>query len=254
MSKIAEYIENIMLVFKPYLAKNSIVQADGDSGDSAQRVGHFFALSKLATANQQVISYESAINAHTISPGVYKRSTDDSHWGSNPDNFSRDQWQALQLAFAAHNDKKRLCESMMALLKRGLLHQNSREGTDGNKLKFPDIAHPSHFSVFIRGMNLWFLWPILWLFDVCFLADLFFRKYATDYDNMLAPQMLYANVKYATPVSKLAMKLYVQTDFINKLEKYHSVQRNGILPFPALFWAAYAYHKYLPYSDKAGRQ
>jgi len=240
-------------MFKFYTAKNSILQADGDSGDSAQRVGTFFSLAAMAKLHDlQIngalsINYEDCVLAHTAQPGAYRRSTDSSHWGYNTNNFSRDQWQAMQLAFAARGDKRRLYDSFKALLGRYLFHQNTHEGTDGNKVKTPDIAHPTHFSVLIRGLGLGkFLFPVLYVLDCSFLFDLLLRKNATDYDNMLAPQLLYANLVSSTLISRLAMRLYVKTDFIACLDAYHSVARNGILPFPALFWYAYQVNKMFP--------
>lgn len=231
---------------KLYARENTITQADGDTGDSAQRVGHFFALASMAKLTDKEIDaasgldYDTCMDAHTVSPGIYRRSPDANHWGNNPDNFSRDQWNALQLAFAARKDKKRLMQSFGQLAARLFFHQNTHEGTDGNNRKVPDIAHPSHFSVLIRGLGLGVpLLPLLWVLDVFLLLDLLFRNNATDYDNMLAPQMLYANVVSSTFISRLAMKLYVRTNFIKCLDKYHSPERNGILCFPALFWYAY---------------
>lgn len=249
MGNIETYAEHAISCFIPYVSENTIKQADGDTGDSAQRVGTFFSLVGMLGKKQSVLDYDTAINAHTAGPGVYRRSPLKSFWGYRTNNFSRDQWQALQLSFATNADKVRLCDSMLQLVKSGLLHQNTHTGTDGDFKKFPDIAHPSHFAVFIRGMNWWLLWPVLCILDLFLLGDLLARKSAADYDNMLAPQMLYANIKLQTPVSKLAISLYVKTDFISCLEKYHSVQRNGILPFPALFWAAYVHHGFLLYQE-----
>lgn len=250
MNKLDNYITNTLNCFVPYISENTIKQADGDTGDSAQRVGTFLSLIGMLNRKQNILNYENAINAHTVIPGIYRRSPVMEFWGYKENNFSRDQWQSLQLSFAVNGDRDRLCQSMLTLLKNGLKHQNTHTGTDGNHKKFPDIAHPSHFSVFIRGMNWWLLWPLLCLLDLFLLGDLVARKYATDYDNMLAPQMLYVNIKYPTPISRFAMSQYVKTNFITCLEKYHSVERNGILPFPSLFWSAYVYHKYLPYGKE----
>lgn len=238
-------------MIKFFVKDNTITQADGDTGDSAQRIGHFYALCAMAGINDKQIesiglNYEASIQAHTAPSGEFVRSPDVNHWGNRPDNFSRDQWQALQLAFAVRKDKARLVSSFKALVKRGLVHQNTHEGTDGNRKKFPDIIHPSHISVLIRGLGWGFpLLPLLWVLDVFLMLDLIFRGNATDYDNMLAPHMLYANLISPTFVSRLAMKLYVRTNFIKCLDDYHSVRRNGILPFPALFWYAFKVNKFV---------
>lgn len=247
MDKIIEYTTNAIDSFKPYCANSTITQADGDTGDSAQRIGTFFALCNMINAAQTVLNYDEALSAHTESSGVFRRSPISNHWGFSSDNFSRDQWQAIQLAAASSGDLKLLKSMSYKLVQNYGLHQNGYADTDGAKKKFPDIAHPNHISVFIRGMSLWMLWPVLVILDLFFLGDLLLRKSVADYDNILAPQMLYANLKYPTPVSKLATRIYAQTDFITCLENYHSNQRNGILPFPALFWIAYVHHGLLPY-------
>lgn len=241
-----DYGIQTLSMFKMYVHGRTLSQADGDTGDSAQRAGHFFALAKMAGINditirtQIGINYQDTMDAHTATDGIYVRSPDTNHWGNNPNNFSRDQWNAMQLAFAAHKDKKRLLSSFGALASRAFFHQNSHTGTDGNQAKIPDISHPTHFSVLIRGLGLGlFLFPLLLILDVFFLFDMFFRSSASDYDNMLAPQLLYAATCYPTPVSKLAMRIYLRTNFMKKLDAYHSPARNGILPFPALIWYAY---------------
>lgn len=229
--------------FKPYVHMNTIVQADLDSGDTAQRVGHFLALCNMAKLPSfDVIDYTKAINALTSAPGVYRRSADPTHWGYNSNNFSRDQWNALQLAFAIHNDTVRLKESMLQLVRRKLFHQNTHTGAPPSTEKTPDFSHPTHFSVHIRGMNdesrSWLL-PIL---DLFFLGDLILRNFtdsANDVDNMLAPQLLFANIVMPTFVSKLAIKIYLRTNFIDKIRAYHSPERNGILPFTELVEYAY---------------
>lgn len=248
----SDYGIQTLNMFKMYTRENTITHADGDTGNSAQHVGHFFALCKLAKLSDKNImdnfglNYDLCMEAHTVKPGIYRRSPDSSHWGNNPDNLSRDQWQALQLAFAIRKDKPRLLASFKALLSRGLTHQNKFEGTDGTKPPLPDISHPTHFSVIIRGMGFGnLLWPLLCVLDLSFLAGIILRKSTNDYDNMLAPQLLYANVVASTFISKLAMRFYVRTNFITCLEQYHSVERNGILPFPALFWYAFHVNKYL---------
>lgn len=244
------YETELLKSFTRYTHNYSLVQADGDSGDSAQRIGSFFVLTAMANIKLGTIpffcplEYEKSMQQHEAAPGIYRRSNKPAHWGYNPNNLSRDQWSILQLAFAANGDKVRLKQSMRALLSRGLLHQNVHPGTDAppEYRKFPDIAAPTHFSVFIRGMNWWFLYPLLLFFDLFFIGDLIARKYndtAQDYDNMLAQQLLYAYSKYKTPISWLVMQKYKKTDWLYRLDKYHSKERNGILCFPALFWLAY---------------
>jgi len=242
---------SIIQQFIPYLGYDKIIsQKDLDQGDSAQRTGLFWSLCKLLDIPYQNIeltindSYDQQMNKLTVSPGIYRRSPNPNYWGYKSDNLSRDQWAMLQTAFAINNDKARLKESMLQLAKRGFFHQNTRAGTDDtqNKWKVPDISSPNHFSTFIRGMNLWIAYPVLLVFDLGFLLDLYFRKNQTwDYDNMLAIQLMYANIKFKTPWSHLAMKKYDKVGALNRIYNYYRVDNgnNGIEPMYKLYKEAF---------------
>ncbi len=235
-------LQEIYEIIKPQIVGAEIRQANGDSGDSSARGGHFYALVGMLDKNSPVNdNYEECMKGHEVRPGLYRRTNDLNHWGSNPNNFSRDQWQAMQLGFAVQGDKKRLSESMIALLLRGGFHQNIHIGTEGHgnwrDYKIPDISHPTHFSVFIRAFNLWWLAPILWICDLTFLGDLYFRKDIIDIDNMILPQMAYAQLVLPTPVSRLAWRLYDKEDALKKIDRYYLVgpDYNGIRGFAPLF-------------------
>ena len=79
-----------------------------------------------------------------------------------------------------------------------------------------------------------FLYPILWINDLLFFGDLKARKGVTDYDNMLAQQLLYANTTMPTYFSQIALKKYLQTDWRQRIMAYHSPERNGIVPLGEL--------------------
>jgi hypothetical protein len=133
---------------------------------------------------------------------------------------------------------------MLALIGRGFLHQNVHPGTDAPPefRKFPDVAHPNHLSVFIRGKGWFWAYPILVAIDCLFLGDLLLRTVydqANDADNMLSQQLLYANLKYVTPASWLAIRLYGLTNWRQKLRAYHGPARNGIPPLAELIILAY---------------
>lgn len=244
-------LDKIMAEIKSFVRQDMIVQADGDSGDSAQRTATLYAMTSVLESpklerrfNWIGLNYERSMNAITVAPGVYRRSTDASHWGHNPNNFSRDQFSILQLAFAMNGDRFRLKQAMDGLISRKLLHQNVHPGTDAPPefRKFPDVAHPSHFSVHIRGMGYWFLYPVLVAIDCLLLADLVVRAVhdpANDLDNMLSQHILYAALRYPTPASWLARHLYALTNWKEKLRAYHGPARNGIPPLAELIILAY---------------
>lgn len=221
-----------------------IRQADGDSGDSAQRDGFFYAITGLIDANEIAeahnFGYEAAMKAHEVFGGYYRRTNNANHWGYSGSNCSRDQLSALRLAFAVQKDKKRLWQSLLGLYLRYGLHQNYKRGTDCSGLKcykVPDFMHPQELAVFIRGLNLWALKPLLYILDLTFLGDLYFRKNSGDYDNMLVPQLAYANLKLSTPVSRFAWRLLDKEDALKKVERYHSVgpEKNGIRGYAELY-------------------
>lgn len=247
--------------FVNYIKFNIITQRDGDTGDSAQRLGVFICLTKLAGIETDFKGrpikefYENGIRGIEKSPGLYRRSPDPEHWGYKTDNFTRDQRGMLELGMACMEDTKRLKESGLYLLKRGGFHQNTRKGTDDveNKWKIPDFTTPGEITTFFRGLikstfGKILMQPILNFLDLGLIFDVLSRGTSHDIDNMLATKILYDNAVNPTIVSRLAMKLYLKMDFMQRIKDYHSIgkdnygnQLNGIGPFPDLF--KYAYQK-----------
>ncbi len=242
--------------FKPYVVEQEIRQLDKSGGDSAQRAGHFWFMTTAAGIPDQVIeeklgiTYEGTMQSHETADGwLYRRTGQPGIWDSEPRNFTRDQWNGMQLAWAVRGDKKRLIKSMLGLCARLGFHQNYHVGLIDKTVKWwqiykiPDLAHPSHLSVFIRGMDLWFLKPLLYVLDLVLVGDVYAREnHIWDADNMLLPHMIYANMKYQTPVGRWALEKYLKTDFEQRLRHYHSIglteggdQMNGIGPMPDLF-------------------
>lgn len=265
-------IQSIIDKFKVYIGYgNCLGQKDLDQGDGSQRDGHFFSLAKLLNAPKDFmgrdlsIGYNVTMMQHEAAPGLYRRSPNPSYWGHNPNNFSRDQHSIMKTAMAIMGDKKRLKEAFYALIKRCGFHQNYHIGTDvpaekpwsvkimikvykfftgkdTDYWKVPDIMTPNEVSTFIRGMNYWLLYPVLVVLDFLFILDLQFRKtHLWDADNMIALHLLYANHKFVTPFSKLAMKLYLKTDFMDRIKNYYdaSGDKNGLQPMGDLFEMAY---------------
>ena len=248
-------LQSIIDSLKPYISLGAIGQKDGDQGDSSQRDGLFYALAGLLKAPVAPMGqnldqgWQEAVKAHEAAPGLYRRSPDPSYWGYNPNNFSRDQHSILRIGMAVMGDKVRIKQSAWAMLKRLGFHQNYHIGTDTtgkwwHDYKIPDIMTPAEVSVIIRGLSIWYLYPVLVLLDLAFFMDLAIRKYGGlkhDSDNMLAINLLYANKKYMTPCSWLAMKLYKRTDFMSYIEKYYSEAdgNNGIEPLAQLYKLAF---------------
>lgn len=221
--------------YKKFLEKNTgkdglIKQLDGDQGDTCQREGLFIAL--LALSGENYLANERlqyALSKLQVEPGVYRRASDPDKWYSNPNNLSRDQRAMLELAMAACGDKKTLKEAMLYILSRGGFHQNVHPGTDvpEDMRKTPDIVSPGELGVYIRGLNLKFLYPILMLLDIGLIADIYLRS-KWDGANMTVINIMYANHKYPTIFSKLAAKLMPIQDMKEEITTYYSAKKNGI--------------------------
>lgn len=216
-----------------------ITQANGDTGDSAQRNATYKNLRKFCGESSEGV----LLSPFVVVPGRFRRTPDATHWGSNPNNFSRDQHSILNLALAMSGDKYMLRRSMWDLIKRLGFHQNFQKGTDDIECrwKMPDMFHPTQYSVMIRGLGWAPLYPLLYLTDLVFLGDLYFRtKKLWDYDNMLAQNLFYAVTFKPTPAATLAFWLYERTDFLTHLQKYYTNEgNNGIPPMYDLYKKAY---------------
>lgn len=231
--------------FRPYLGYDGdLSQKDLDQGDSCQRVSTFYFLASIAGLERDYhglildFGFLDYIKRLRLAPGIYRRSTDPNYWGSNPDNLSRDQHSILMLAMAQMGFKAALSETFWSIIKRFGFHQNTHEGTDGNKKKIPDFLTPAEIAVFIRGTQCKWLYPILWPLDLCFFLDLYFRKRNKwDYDNLLCQQLLYAVTTQSTYFSKKAFHKYMKTDFLDCIRNYYFCQ-NGIEPMFELFLIA----------------
>ncbi len=245
--------------FKPYIVEQEIRQLDLSGGDSSQRDGHFWFMVKILGIDGKLIeqklgiTYEGAMKSHEVAGGfLYRRTSNPAVWDNEPRNFTRDQWNALQLAWAANGDYKRLLKSMLGLVLRLGFHQNYHIGKVEKDTKWwqiykiPDFMHPSHISVFIRGMNLFFMRPMLEILDLTLIVDVLYSRktHLWDSDNMLLPHMVYANYKYSTFASRYALKKYKETDYLQRLKNYHSIEKdsggeqmNGIEPMSELFEA-----------------
>lgn len=211
--------------------KGLITQYDGDTGDTCQREGLYIAL--LSLDNHNYLAYDRLRNVTLaqlqVAPGIYRRSSEDGYWGSNPNNLSRDQRAMLELAMAVVEDKKHLKEAAGYILKRGGFHQNTHPGTDApaDAWKIPDIVSPGELAVYIRGLNLWWLYPVLTVLDIGLIADIYTRS-KWDGANMSAVNIIYANKKYPTVFSRIAARLCPKKEYINEITNYYSINNNGI--------------------------
>lgn len=226
-----------------------VTQQDGDTGDSAQRTAALVILSHLlnppgtTSATPIMEVYTRMRTVLKVGRGRFTRSPLPSHWGSDPTNFSRDQHSILMIAMALMNDKIELKETFSEILRRGGFHQNFLRGTDDieRRWKCPDFLSPSELGVLIRGLNFKLLLPILILLDLGFLVDLRLRKKRPwDYDNMLAPSLMFAATRMSTVVSRYAYRKYAATDWLDRVKNYHDPETgNGVVGMFELFKRAH---------------
>lgn len=224
---------------------NLLSQRDKDQGDTAQRVGTFFTLLAISGYHDKSnhASLQLSYNLLEARPGIFRRSPDPSFWGYNTNNLSRDQLSVLKIGMASNNLTERLKRIAAAQMLRGGFHQNTHPGTDApiNTWKIPDIMAPGELSVYFRSfLGKYSVIPNFFL-DALLFVDLYMRKDDNwDVDNMLALNLLFANYKYPTIWSKIAMEMYLKTNFMSRLYNYHRDDRgNGCEPLYWLFRIAF---------------
>ena len=223
-----------------------ISQADGDTGDSCNRLGVLYSLlffagyerDHLQRDLKEGLLIESEKICHGV--GVYSRSPYKDHWGFKIDNLSRDQKEMLQLAFATNGLKSQLKSSILKTILNFGFHQNTRRGTDDpkNRWKMPDIMAPRELACAIRGLDLWYLSPALYLIDIFLIISVLTRKSDEwDQDPKLSINLMYSVIKYPTTLSKFALKKYLMTNHLERLYNYFKEEdgNNGILPLYYLY-------------------
>lgn len=215
-----------------------VVQLNKDGGDSAYRTALAIVCLRLLGSDITASLYlRSLLDNAYMGSGIWRRHPDQKEWYSDPNTFSRDQMAKVMLALFVMGAKATLGETVKAFLKRGLLHQNTQPNdTKERKPKFPDILSPGEVINFIRGYNLWVLYPLLTLLDAKFLTDLYFRKKKPwDYDSLMAIDLVYAQKKMPTLLSKIAAYFYKKTDYKDRIRNNYADANNGIAPLGELY-------------------
>jgi hypothetical protein len=225
-----------------------ISQLNLDQGDSTQRLGtlttllHVLDDSSLRTDAQNIIGIteDQAFNVLEVRPGWYVRSPNPaSGWENDPRQTSRDQLSILKLGMVSAGMTRRLFRILFAQTLRAGFAQNYWSGTS---YQIPDVPTPAELSAYLRGfLGPWSIIPNT-IFDLSFFVDLLLRKPDNwDSDNMLATNLLFANLKYPTIWSRFAMKFYLNTNFMDRLWNYHKDAggNNGCEPLYWLFRAVF---------------
>lgn len=228
-----------------YLTYTGILcQKDGDTGDSAQRMGTAHTLLSLigdekltGAALHAGLGYPRQLET---SWGMYARSDQKSFWGSDPRCTSRDQLSIVKMALSP----KELLKVFVRQTLRLSLHQNYYDVLE-SRYHIPDPPILQELSVYARGLLGPLSYLITWFTDIGYGLDMALRNSTFlniwSADNMLALGLLQACHKYPSPTAKLLMRFYKKTDFMKRLELYHEIANgnNGCLPLYYLFKVAF---------------
>lgn len=206
-------------------AKGLYVQADGDGGDCAHRTGTMLACMGLLGQAEEygVIKLTTRILEQlTTEAYQYRRHWDtakfwpDGKQIADPKHFSRDQASRIILGYATTGDKFLIWDWLGMQAQRFFFHQNG------------DIMTPGEWANIIRGLNLWFLWPLLWILDLKFIGDCYFRtKQKWDYDTLMLPDLAFALKKFPTWPAEIARRIYKKSDYLESVLNNHRLENNG---------------------------
>ena len=222
--------------FKPFYNNATITQANGDSGDSCQRVGTYLFLNWIL-GKKSATEYTHLTYALQSTRGRFRRSPDVNHWGSRPSNLSRDQLSVMRLALSAYGDKTFNITYWKQFLRLGF-HQNFLRGTDDPDecWKIPDVMTPEELTCFIRHNRIWILYPLVFCLDLLLLLFLLYRDpNSWDADNMHAQKLYYSILFMNTPVANIAFGLYAKTNYLERIDNYYALENNGIPPMAELY-------------------
>jgi len=172
-----------------------ICQTNGDRGDTPCRMGPVIAqqFTQFVMSDQDFIG---AAQKHLqVSPGVYIRDPD--KW-NQPSDFSRDQASRLMLGFFIAGQIDLAKAFYKLALKNWCRHQNG------------DIIGFTEWANIIRGFKMWYLYPLLWFFDLGFIfgTTIGVKLKPWDSDNLQVIDLYLAQKKYNTLPAYFASLLY----------------------------------------------
>lgn len=214
-----------------------IVQKDMDGGDTAGREGdYWFQAGLLMGPNAYNDEFDRVLKLLQVSPGVFIRNPrqnpvtpPDKSW-NDPTDFSRDQSVPIILALGEMKRYSVLKSMLWEQIKRGTLYQNK------------DIALPQDWGYYIRALNAWYLYPVLFVGDVFLLINSVIRCIMGTDDNTSddvnhTMVLLQAQYRLPTPISWFARKFYKflrRGGIQNAWDKYFKPE-SGANPFNELY-------------------
>lgn len=194
-----------------------VTLVDRDGGDSC---AHGCAI-LYAAVRLEDISTEALLGLYTpkleVDSGLYCRHPDKTKWYSHNDTFSRDQLTPLIALLGIRQQYAALRRLFRAHMKHLLLfawntrNNDTYQGEADYAWKLPDITFIDILGMYIRGFDVWALYPLLLLCDVpTLIGSLIYRlKLSSSTIQMNQVIMVdYANTVMRTPVAWLAKKVY----------------------------------------------
>jgi len=230
-----------------------IVQANGDGGDSCNRLAHYYAALEILGAPQDDLNrppydgfHISLARLTALLPfGRFRRNPDSSKWYNDPDNVTRDQMSPMIAAMALLGTDRTLAAHVKRRLKRCMLHFSTHDQVEGQpgkvKLKLPDLPSPQELASIVRGLSVTWLYWTLPLLD----ALLLWEVKRCNADRIREGQvLLHLAVALKLQPSNSARKAAEllekkQEDLTIGLRRYYSedISRNGIRPLGELMVA-----------------
>lgn len=219
-----------------------------DGGDSAHKTAHYAIYAGLNKNLKDLLDSFNALSKLETAPGVVVRNPNKAKWYSNPLMFSRDQATPYLIAYALRGAKEPILRFMKKHLRHLFLfafnqkanwqyptfeeHEAAKARGDigqnvvwNYKSKLPDITFLEFFGIYIRGLRLYPLYPILLLSDMETLIGSivkYFQKTDNDVANGLAVNLLAREIM-PTPfsyISRKITKLFVK----ERMNKYFGVE------------------------------
>lgn len=207
-----------------------------DGGDSCHFIGLYYYCLRRAPSvlfyrpgyygnlPGRLIASEAMLKSRTYWGG-YKRHPDTRHWYGGDNRMSRDQWTPMLGSLALWELRPQLRAQLWDYAKRGLIFTTNtrKNGSSANNdgveyapgkfrdysWKVPDLALFDIWALFIRGLNLWYLYPILLIADFQNFINaliLLANPQDTDCANFWIKHSL-SRSKYTTPFAWLTQKL-----------------------------------------------
>jgi len=166
----------------------------------------------------------------------WRRHPDRSKWYGHPDRLSRDQATPLVIALGEYR-RKGFCKKELwififkHILRLGFMTNTRRnwqyptleEHNENNpwvtwnySWKLPDFCGPEFFGLYVRGLNLWWLYPLLLLSDIENFVNTIIKcwfygrnpKNSDDQNHILS--LLQSQRHLPTPISWLSRIVYVR--------------------------------------------